>query len=277
MSVMTAEKFPVELNDGYDLDELRDRFRSAKPFPSICIDNFLRPEFVNEVCQTFPSYEESKRLGRGFNAVNEAGKVQITDSSLFSEPLQRLHNMLSSSLFLNALEHISGISGLVADKELVGGGLHQTGPRGRLDVHVDFNYIKARRLHRRLNILVFFNEEWRDDWGGKLELWDEKVKTRYHSFAPILNRCVIFETSDISYHGVTAVTCPDNVARRSFAAYYYTEAKDVDLDHEFHSTVFRARPDEKFKNYVLMPAERTFRWVLVQKNRLKSGLKKMIK
>jgi Rps23 Pro-64 3,4-dihydroxylase Tpa1-like proline 4-hydroxylase len=75
---------------------------------------------------------------------------------------------------------------------LDGGGLHQTGPRGRLDVHVDFNYIAARRLHSRLNILIYFNDGWLPEWGGQLKLWNSEVSECVHSIDPIFNRYVIF-------------------------------------------------------------------------------------
>lgn len=231
--------------------DLRARFRSATPFPSICIDNFLQDDFARRVNDCLPSLSESRKLGRSFKAVNEVGKVQVTDANVFPEPLMDLHRALSGEEFLQIMQEMSGFEKLEADEELVGGGIHQTGPRGRLDVHVDFNYIEDRQLYRRLNIIIFFNPEWEESWGGKLELWDEKVRHCHHSFLPIFNRCVIFETSEISYHGVTAVTCPEHTARRSFAAYYYTRQETP--DYAPHSTVFRARPDERLKKYVLMP------------------------
>ena len=67
-------------------------------------------------------------------------------------------------------------------------------------------------------------EGWLPEWGGQLELWNQDVSERLGLFDPILNRCIIFATSEISYHGVTKVTCPQDVVRRSFAGYYYTEA-----------------------------------------------------
>jgi hypothetical protein len=234
-----------------DVSELRNRFQTAKPFPSICIDNFLTEEFAHRVNNSFPSLAESRKMGRSFKAVNEVGKVQVTDAQVFPPALVELHQVLAGAEFLSIMQEMSGYDELLADEELVGGGIHQTGARGRLDVHVDFNYIEERQLYRRLNIIVFFNPGWQDAWGGKLELWDEKVRTCHHTFLPIFNRCVIFETSEISYHGVTAVTCPDHTARRSFAAYYYT--RQATPDHAPHSTVFRARPDERIKKYVLMP------------------------
>ena len=87
---------------------------------------------------------------------------------------------------------------------------------------------------------------------GGLELWDTDVSTRFQSIEPIFNRCVIFETSEISYHGTTAVTCPDDTVRRSFAGYYYTEAAPAHWTGESHSTIFKARPEESLKNQLMV-------------------------
>ncbi len=147
-------------------------------------------------------------MGRTFEAVNERGKVQITDANRFAPPVLKLSELLSSPEFLELLSYVMDIPHLLADPELIGGGMHQTGPRGHLDVHVDFNFIAERNLHRRLNILIYLNEDWRPEWGGAVELWDQDVRECHHSLLPIFNRCVVFETSDISFHGVTAVNCP---------------------------------------------------------------------
>jgi 2OG-Fe(II) oxygenase superfamily len=106
-------------------------------------------------------------------------------------------------------------------------------------------------LHRRLNILVFFNDGWLPEWGRQLELWNRDVTECIHSFDPIFNRCVIFETNDISYHGVKEVTCPKDVIGRSFAGYYYTEAAPAHWTGKSHSTIFRARPEESVKSRLM--------------------------
>jgi Rps23 Pro-64 3,4-dihydroxylase Tpa1-like proline 4-hydroxylase len=233
----------------------------AKPFKHFCIDNFLEESFAEEALASFPSFEQASQLGRGFATVNERNKIQITDSSKFPTPILRLHEALASQEWLDLMSHVMSIPKLLADPELVGGGIHETGPRGHLDVHVDFNYIKERDLHRRINILVYFNKDWKKEWGGNIELWDTDVKVCHHSFEPRFNRCVVFETSDISYHGVTAVKCPEGVSRKSFAGYYYTKEPPAHWDGQAHSTIFRARPDERLKGSVLMPAEKLSRSV----------------
>jgi Rps23 Pro-64 3,4-dihydroxylase Tpa1-like proline 4-hydroxylase len=246
----------MELINPIDREALRNNFRNAKPFPFFCVDNFLRQEFAEEVLASFPSFADAQQVGREFKGVNEKGKVQVTDSKLFAGPVRRLNEQLASREFLDLLSYVTGMRDLVADEHLVGGGIHQTGARGHLDVHVDFNYIKERELHRRLNILVYFNKGWLPEWGGNIELWDADVKRCVQSLSPIFNRCVVFETNEISFHGVSAVKCPDGVSRKSFAAYYYTREAPDHWTGEWHDTIFRARPEERFKGRVLMPLER---------------------
>ena len=238
-----------------DRDALRERVRASTPVPNFCIDEFLDRSFAEGVLSAYPSYEEAKKMGRSFAAVNEKGKVQVTDSSAFAEPVAELNKQLASPEFCETLSYAFDIPDLLPDPELVGGGIHQTGPRGHLDVHVDFNFIPERELHRRLNILVYFNKDWKPEWGGNIELWDKDVKTCVHSFSPIFNRCVVFLTNDISYHGVTAVKCPEDRSRKSFAAYYYTREAPAHWDGRKHSTIFKARPDEVIKGKVMMPLE----------------------
>lgn len=241
-------------------DALREQVRRSTPVPNFMIDDFLEGSFARRVLESFPSFEDSLKMGKKFAAVNERGKVQVTDASKFPEPIAQLNEALASPEFLELLSYVFEIPDLLADEELAGGGIHQTGPRGHLDVHVDFNYLAERQLHRRLNILVYFNEGWREEWGGKLELWDEDVKTCHHSYLPVFNRCLAFVTNEISYHGVTAVRCPDDRVRKSFAGYYYTKEAPAGWDGQAHSTIFKARPDELIKGSVLMPMEKAKRW-----------------
>jgi hypothetical protein len=112
-----------------------------------------------------------------------------------------------------------------------------------------------------MNILIFFNQGWLPEWGGNFELWDAGVKTCHHSHLPLFNRCVAFETNDVSYHGVTPVTCPPDESRKSFAAYYYTVEAPPHWTGRSHSTIFRARPHERIKGAVAMPAEKATRWI----------------
>lgn len=252
-----------------DRDALRNQVRCSTPVPNFLIDNFLRQDFAERVVDAFPPYEQAIAVGRSFRAVNEKGKVQVTDSSCFPEPIRQLNHVLASPEFCELISHALGIPTLLADAQLVGGGMHQTSARGHLDVHVDFNYLEDRGWHRRANLLVFLNRGWKPEWGGEFELWDAAVKVRHHAHLPIFNRCVLFETNEVSFHGVTAVKCPPRQTRKSFAAYYYTTEAPAHWDGQSHSTVFRARPDEFLKGTVAMPAEKAKRWLSQALRRVK--------
>jgi Rps23 Pro-64 3,4-dihydroxylase Tpa1-like proline 4-hydroxylase len=255
---------------------LKESVARSTPVPNFKIDNFLNEDFANRVAAAFPSFEDSLKMGKTFVAVNERNKVQVTDSKLFAEPIAELNRALASSDFLDLLSEVFQIPNILPDEDLVGGGIHQTGPRGHLDVHVDFNYIEARQLHRRLNILIYFNKDWHEEWGGNIELWDKDVKVCHHSYSPIFNRCVVFNTNDVSYHGVSAVNCPPDRTRKSFAAYYYTKEAPAHWTGQAHSTIFKARPSEVLKGNVLMPLEQAkMKFGNVMK-RLKRGLKRTL-
>lgn len=256
-----------------DVELLRKSVDTAQPFPYFSIDNFLTAEFAEEVLASFPAFETAKKEGRSFNAVNEKGKVQLTDSTTFAPAIKELNDVLASAEWLEMLSYVMNIPKLLPDEQLIGGGMHQTGPRGHLDVHVDFNYIEERALHRRLNILVYFNKNWKPEWGGNVELWDKDVKVCHHSLMPIFNRCVVFATNEISFHGVTAVKCPEGNSRKSFAAYYYTREAPENWDGKSHSTFFKARPNEVTKKWLSMPLEQAGRTL----NSWKSGFKRMLK
>jgi Rps23 Pro-64 3,4-dihydroxylase Tpa1-like proline 4-hydroxylase len=241
-----------------DRERLREQFRNAQPFPHIVIENFLVPGAAEEVAAAYPSFEKAEEHGFKFNFINEQRKIQVTDRSKFPDPVARLGDAILSPEFLLDLEFITGIPRLLADQQFAGGGMHLTGPGGRLDVHVDFNQLEERKLFRRLNILLYLNRDWREEWGGHIELWDKAVKTCHLRSAPVLNRCLIFETSDISFHGVAPVDASSPHVRQSFAAYYYTrEAPEGPTVS--HSTIFKARPNEKLRGLVYMPMEKLWR------------------
>jgi 2OG-Fe(II) oxygenase superfamily len=261
----------------FDRNSLKLQYAEASPFPFVKIDDFLDSKFAAQIAAAYPTFDRATTLGRSFKSVNERRKVQITDAKLFPDSIAQLNAELASPAFLSDLSYVTGIPDLLADKELVGGGIHMTGPGGRLDVHVDFNYLKERDLHRRINFLLYLNPVWDEKWGGHIQLWDRNVQTCAESFAPVMNRCVIFETSDISFHGVTPVTDEAPHPRCSFAAYYYTREAPPNWTGTVHSTVFRARPEERLRGYVMMPAEHIQQKLLTGTRRIKRRIRQVLK
>lgn len=239
-----------------DVESVRAMYERASPYPFFVIEDFLDTNFVQQVVAEYPRFEDASQNARQFNRLNESGKLQITDAAAFPPNVSRLHEALASRETLEMLTAITGIPNLLADPKLHGGGMHITRTAGRLDVHADFNYLADQQIYRRLNILVYLNPVWDPSWGGGLELWDQNVSRREFYCLPKLNRCLVFETTKTSFHGVEKVSCPPGQQRQSFAAYYYTKEPPADWDGTHWSTLFRARPDEQLRGKVLMPAER---------------------
>lgn len=118
---------------------------------------------------------------------------------------------------------MTGIEGLIQDPYLFGGGIHSVGAGGFLKIHADFNWHHKLNLYRRLNLLLYLNSDWQETWGGALELWDVDMASCRVSIPPLINRMVIFNTSDMSFHGhPDPLMCPENRMRNSIALYYYT-------------------------------------------------------
>lgn len=157
---------------------------------------------------------------------------------------------------LDFLERLTGISGLIPDPYFTGGGVHQIERGGHLGVHADFNVYERLRLDRRLNLLLYLNRDWQEEWGGHLELWNSGMTTCERRVLPIFNRCVIFSTTDSSYHGhPDPLRCPPHRTRRSLATYYYSNGRPVEEQSDGHSTLFRERPHES----IMLRSSRTAR------------------
>lgn len=242
-----------------DVEATRQQFESARPFTHVVLDNFLQPDFAKRVADAYPSYEDARKLSEiEFKWTNEAVKLQVTDSTKFPDPVQELHEALASPEWLETVSGFTGIPKLLADPKLRGSGMHLMGTGGRLDVHCDFNHLPQEKLHRRVNIILFLNKRWENDWGGVLDLWERDMKTCANRVQPIFNRAVIFATTDSSFHGVTQIRCPDDIVRCSFAGFYYTQAPPVGIEL-FTETRWQYRPDEWWRKIFLAAPESAYR------------------
>ena len=144
------------------------------------------------------------------------------------------------------MQKLTGIKEtLIPDPYLIGGGLHELRNEGFLNIHADFNRHPKMKLDRRLNILVYLNKNWKDEFGGQLQLWDKDMQECKKNIVPIFNRMVIFSTTNTSYHGnPIKVNHPNSVSRKSIAMYYYTNGRpNSENIIGDHSTIFRKRPN----------------------------------
>jgi len=194
------------------------KFLEAQPFNHLILDNFIEDQdFINKV----------------FGEVTQIPNDQFD----FNEPSEMIHY----------LESITGIKGLLADGELLGGGLHKMDRGGHLAVHADFNIHINTGHHRRINALLYLNPNWESEWGGQLELWDGAMSRCWNKVEPILNRLVVFRITDDALHGhPDPMMSPEGISRYSLAFYYYTQDRPEDEKSPFHWALWQRRPDGRF-------------------------------
>ncbi|MBS1624221.1 MAG: 2OG-Fe(II) oxygenase [Bacteroidetes bacterium] len=154
-------------------------------------------------------------------------------------------HFLNSQPFLDFLTELTGIENLLPDPSLAGGGYHEIKPGGFLKIHSDFNKHPVYKLDRRLNVLIYLNKDWKEEYGGHFELWDTDMTHCVTKIAPLFNTMALFSTTSRSYHGhPNVLTCPPDRSRKSIALYYYTNGRPQHEVEEFleeHSTIFKAR------------------------------------
>lgn len=218
-----------------------EEYVSAQPFEHIVFDDFLPEAVLEEVLDEFPAAGEA--AWTSYESENER-KLASGEHTPIAEATLQLLSELNSAAFVDFLERLTGISGLVPDPHLEGGGLHQIVPGGHLNVHVDFNRHPRTGLERRLNVLVYLNRDWREEYGGALELWSAEGRSCERRILPLFNRMVVFSTTERSYHGhPEPLGCPEGMTRKSLALYYYSLAPAASNGRpsHTHNTLFMPR------------------------------------
>jgi len=222
-------------------------YSEAQPFPHIVLDNFFDEWILDRILAEFP------RPGEGVwekHDIAEEIKLQSRHERYIPTFTRQFLYSLNSATFLDFLEHLTAIDKLIGDPRFEGGGLHQITRGGKLAIHVDFNRQRYFGLNRRLNLLVYLNKGWKEEYGGHFELWNSEMSQMVKKIAPVFNRVVIFSTTDTSFHGhPDPLNCPADTSRKSLALYYYTVGANTAASADLaHNTLFQKRPGERFRS-----------------------------
>jgi hypothetical protein len=221
-------------------------YRTAEPYPHLVIDDFFEPAALDRIVAEWPGVipADFQQFNDGTFVERKAGS---SSKSKFGPYTRMFLHRLGEPDFLEALEKVTGIEGILPDPYLHGGGIHQTGTGGRLAVHADFNRHVKLALDRRINILLYLNRNWTEANGGWLELWDKDMQTCVQRVLPVFNRMAIFSTTDTSFHGQPEkIAGPPDLLRRSVALYYYTVGRPDAEISDPHCTLYRERAGKGF-------------------------------
>jgi len=220
----------------------KEAFLLASPFPHIVVDNFLKPDIVEKIYDEFPSHNQD--FWYEYNNPIEK-KLACNNFDKMPNSIKSILKLLNTQEYLTLFSELTGIEDLIADEGLHGGGMHCTKQGGKLDMHIDYSIHPLLDLERRLNLIIYLNKDWKEEYGGELQLWERDMSSCAKKIFPIFNRAVIFATDDSSYHGhPDPITCPDNIARKSLALYYLTKPRDNSTKR--YKALFVARPGDEY-------------------------------
>jgi Rps23 Pro-64 3,4-dihydroxylase Tpa1-like proline 4-hydroxylase len=238
------------------LPQLQQEYAHNHPYPHIVMDNFVRPEELEKVEQAFPAIHDEGwihylHFNEKKHGLNKLDMIPLEPRELIQE--------LNAPEFLAFLCELTGIKHLLPDESLEGGGLHQSKRGGFLNIHADFTvHPHKRNWRRRVNVLVYLNKDWQEDYKGHLELWTRDMKRCEKRVLPVFNRCVVFNTDYDSFHGLPEpIACPENMTRKSVALYYFTEETQMPKKV---NTNYKARPDESTKKKWMVYLDKQVVW-----------------
>jgi hypothetical protein len=193
LNALLSDQFAGKLED---LAKAKaEEYQANTPYPHIYFDNFLPLEVAEEALHYFPEPKEADWYSH--TDVNQRKKLAFDVVEKLPPSIRDVLYFLNSRPMLKFLETLTGIQSVLPDPYFTGGGLHQIRPGGLLEVHADFSYHKGLRLDRRINVLIYLNKDWKEEYGGHFELWDQKVTRAEKKILPVFNRCAIFSTTSV--------------------------------------------------------------------------------
>jgi Rps23 Pro-64 3,4-dihydroxylase Tpa1-like proline 4-hydroxylase len=227
-----------------------DLYSNAIPIPHIVIDDFFKLEIASEISKSFPDYE-SDQWHVYANSIEN--KKTINNWNHFDSLQYQVFTELNSPLFVDLLAKLTG-STLYSDSGLHGGGLHIHAGNGNLNPHLDYSLHPKTGLQRKLNVIVYLEEGFKAEYGGHLGLWKDggngqpgKLVTEVF---PKFNRAVIFDTTKMSWHGLSrSLNLEEGKYRKSFAVYYLQQPEE-NVDPRTRA-LFAPREDQKDDTGVL--------------------------
>lgn len=200
-------------------------YQKAEPFPCAVISGMWDEEALRKVSADVRAVTDWDGEKQFFGS---QAKRWVSTWGKLPDSVCDLIHYCSQPDFLKWLEAVTGEKNLLPDPYLSGGGIHSIDTGGFLQMHADFNWHEQIGLYRRINLLVYLNEGWLDEWGGDLRLAsNEKAGLDVSKVVfPRFNETVIFTTDDRSFHGhPDPITAPEGTKRNSIALYYYSPNK----------------------------------------------------
>lgn len=222
-----------------NLEKLQEEYLNAKPYEHVVVENFFDIDYCKELVTNFPEIDDKWFLYK--NPIEY--KYALTDFNNY--PIYKnLYKLLQSEQCLDLIKKITGIENLENDHTLHGAGLHYHPKNGKLDMHLDYSIHPLLKKERRVNLIIYLNENWKPEWNGDIQLWDKDFTKCEKKLYPTFNTAIIFKTNDVSYHGLPVpIDCPINTGRKSVAIYYISDITN-NMKNIRYKAKFRSLPSQ---------------------------------
>lgn len=218
-----------------NVNDLNNRFHQGIPDPIIVLDNFL-------------PYNTALNLSAESDEVNAEYWTEFTRNNSYMQECTKLalmpeaYNLVSalhSQMFMQWLEEVTSIKGLIPDPLLIGGGYSKSWRGDSLKVHTDFNWNDQLRLHRALSLILYLTPDWKTEWGGSLDFYDHQNKELVTKVDCLFNRCIIWKYHKRGFHGYPSpLNCPESVHRTTFRLFYYQSNSEYDPNDRPHRSLY---------------------------------------
>lgn len=186
------------------------------------MSDVVRPDLVVEAVR------ELKAFDKFVVYANESERKKTTrDYHEWAASMRCLYDELTRRSFIEQLEEVTGMRGLVCDPTIHGGGYHVTERGGHLGPHIDYAVHPVMPiLQRKLNLILYLNELWKPEWGGQTVFWNDDATVRQGDVCPEFNTALLWAPGDTTFHSVNPVDFSANEPRYTLAI-YYLGVKDV--------------------------------------------------
>jgi len=241
-----------------DIDNYKETFHTQVDGLSnkyVIIKNFLNDAVIDDIVKNFPDYEK----GEDWFSYNNPLEVKSANANIngYYDTLQNVYYALSTNQLVKAFSSLTDIKSLEYDPTLYGSAISVMPRHGRLNIHLDYEkHPVLINKERRLNVILYLNKEWHDKWNGRTELWDTNISKCIIEQKVEYNTAIIFETNNLSWHGVPdKLMCPENITRKTLAYYYISPLteKSINCKNKFGAdkngfrtrAAFTNRPQDK--------------------------------
>ncbi len=223
---------------------IKEQYESSKSkIGYFFVDDLLPSELAYQLYDVFPKPEEMV-LKKSIREDKYIG-VQMNQ---YNPILEEVIYAFQDKRIVEKICEICQIKDAVPDDKLYAGGLSMMSHKQFLNPHLDNSHDKDRQLWRVLNLLYYVTPNWKEEYGGNLELWPDGMRKPQITIHSKFNRLAVMATHSHSLHSVSPVVFQGN--RCCVSNYYFSESPLTEED-TFHVTSFRARPENKTQDWIL--------------------------